>query len=231
MIFVGVTGGVGAGKSSILTYLQNNYKCKILMTDNIAQDIKRTDEDCIRQMQEIFKDDDIYNQDGSLSNNKLAKVIFANKTKRDKLNAVVHPAVRKYVMNTYEEEKEKNELDFLVVESALLLESKFNELCDEVWYIYASEKERRKRLKLNRGYDNDKIDNIFKSQLKEEDFRRYSNFVIDNNGSTLKAYTQLDVMLKEHGIEKDYEKIKRKNDDIFDGVMDLVARDDVNEQR
>ena len=229
MIFVGVTGGVGAGKSSILTYLQNNYKCKILMTDNIAQDIKRTDEECIRQMQEIFKDDDIYNQDGSLSNNKLAKVIFADKTKRDKLNAVIHPAVRRYVINAYKEEKGKNELDFLVVESALLIESKFNELCDEVWYIYASEKERRKRLKLNRGYDNDKIDNIFKSQLKEEDFRRYSNFVIDNNGSSLKAYAQLDAMLKEHGIEKDYEKIKRKNDDIFDGVMDLVARDEKNE--
>ena len=226
MIFIGVTGGVGAGKSSILTYLQSNYRCKILMTDNIAQDIKRNDANCIAQMQLIFKDDDIYNKDGSLSNTKLAKVIFSNKSKRDRLNAIIHPAVKQFVIDTYNEEKEKNELDFLVVESALLVESKFNELCDEVWYIYASEKERRIRLRKSRGYDNEKIDNIIKSQLKEEDFRRLSNFVIDNNGSSNKSFEQIDEILGQHGIEKDYEKIEKKNDDVFSGTIDLLVGDE-----
>lgn len=223
MLFVGVTGGVGAGKSSVLTFLQNNYRCRILMTDNIAQDIKRNNEDCIKQMKEIFKDDDIRNNDGSLSNTKLAKVIFTDKDKRDRLNAVIHPMVKQFVMDTYEEEKEKNELDILIVESALLAESGFTTICDEVWYIYASEDKRRKRLKLTRGYDDDKINNIFKSQLTEEEFRTMSDVVINNNGKQKKTHTQIEEIMTQHGIEKDYEKIEKREDELFNGVISFVV--------
>lgn len=228
MLFIGVTGGVGAGKSTILKYLEQNFKCKVLLTDMIAQDIKRNNVECIRQMNEIFSEDDIYNQDGTLSNSKLAKVIFSDKSKRDALNAVVHPLVKQFVIDTYEEEKEKDELDFLVVESALLVESHFNEICDEVWYIYVSEKERRSRLRKNRGYDNEKIDNIFASQLKEDQFRELSDFVIDNNSNPNNSFKQIDEYLTSIGIEKDYEKIKRKNDNVFDGVIDLLMGDKEN---
>lgn len=70
----------------------------------------------------------------------------------------------------------------LVLEAALLIEEGYGEICDELWYIYASEEVRRKRLKSSRGYSDEKIDSIFASQLKEAEYRRYCKEVIDNDG-------------------------------------------------
>lgn len=61
----------------------------------------------------------------------------------------------------------------LVLEAALLIEEGYGEICDELWYIYASEEVRRKRLKSTRGYSDEKIDSIFASQLKEDEYRRH----------------------------------------------------------
>jgi dephospho-CoA kinase len=76
----------------------------------------------------------------------------------------------------------KKNLFMLVLEAALLIEEGYGEICDELWYIYASEEVRRKRLKSTRGYSDEKIDSIFASQLKEDEYRRHCREVIDNNG-------------------------------------------------
>ena len=70
----------------------------------------------------------------------------------------------------------------LVLEAALLIEEGYGEICDELWYIYASEEVRRRRLKSSRGYSDEKIDSIFASQLKEAEYRMHCKEVIDNDG-------------------------------------------------
>ncbi|HBA63793.1 MAG TPA: dephospho-CoA kinase, partial [Lachnospiraceae bacterium] len=67
-------------------------------------------------------------------------------------------------------------------EAALLIEDKYDEICDELWYIYAGEEIRRERLKKSRGYSDEKIDSIFASQLSEEVFRSHCDVIIDNSG-------------------------------------------------
>ena len=141
MIFIGITGGVGAGKSAVLSYLREL--------------------DGVRVM--------------------LSGVIFSDDKKRELLNEVVHPAVKEYVLNAVKEAK-KEGLFMLVLEAALLIEEGYGEICDELWYIYASEEVRRKRLKSSRGYSDEKIDSIFASQLKEAEYRRHCKEVIDNDG-------------------------------------------------
>lgn len=94
----------------------------------------------------------------------------------------MHPAVKEYVLNAVKEAK-KDGLFMLVLEAALLIEEGYGEICDELWYIYASEEVRRKRLKSSRGYSDEKIDGIFASQLKEDEYRRHCKEVIDNNGA------------------------------------------------
>ena len=202
MLFVGITGGVGAGKSSILNYLGSNYKCRVLMTDNMAQDIKRTDKDCIDRIREICMGEDVYNEDGSLDNKKLARVVFADKDKREKLNALIHPKVINRMLDIYREEKGQGSLDILVVESAILFESGIDNYCDESWYIYASEEVRRERLKKSRSYEDDKINNIFATQLSEQKFRELSNYVIDNNSIPEKAFKEIDAIMIKHGVSK-----------------------------
>ncbi len=68
--------------------------------------------------------------------------------------------------------QKKKGLFMLVLEAALLIEEGYGEICDELWYIYASEEVRRKRLKSSRGYSDEKIDSIFASQLKEAEYRK-----------------------------------------------------------
>ena len=79
----------------------------------------------------------------------------------------------------------------------MLIECGYLNIVDEMWYIYAREDIRRKRLKESRNYTDEKINAIMDSQLKEEEFRKYCKVVIDNSGSLEDAYEQIDRELGE----------------------------------
>ena len=195
MKFIGITGGVGAGKSEILSYLGKKTGVRVMLADEIAHELMEAGTDCYKSLRQTFNDEDIWNSDGSFNREKLAKVIFSDKLKRDIMNSMVHPAVKEYVTRQQEYEKERGELSLLVLEAALLIEEHYDKICDELWYIYTSEENRRDRLKASRGYSDEKIDNIFKSQLSEEEYRKYCAVVIDNNGSVEAAFEQIDKAL------------------------------------
>lgn len=195
MKFIGITGGVGAGKSEILSYLGKKTGVRVMLADEIAHELMEAGTDCYKSLRQTFNDEDIWNSDGSFNREKLAKVIFSDKQKRDIMNSMVHPAVKGYVIRQQEYEKERGELSLLVLEAALLIEEHYDKICDELWYIYTSEENRRDRLKASRGYSDEKIDNIFKSQLSEEEYRKYCAVVIDNNGSVEAAFEQIDKAL------------------------------------
>lgn len=195
MKFIGITGGVGAGKSEILSYLGKKTGVRVMLADEIAHELMEAGTDCYKCLRQTFNDEDIWNSDGSFNREKLANVIFSDKLKRDIMNSVVHPAVKEYVIRQQEYEKERGELSLLVLEAALLIEEHYDKICDELWYIYTSEENRRDRLKASRGYSDEKIDNIFKSQLSEEEYRKYCAVVIDNNGSVEAAFEQIDKAL------------------------------------
>lgn len=191
MKFIGITGGVGAGKSAILEYIAEHYNAKVMLADEIAHDLMMPGTKCYDTIKEAFGAEDIFLQDGSFDRLKMAQVIFSDETKREQMNGIVHPAVREYILEVYEEEKTKGALDFLILEAALLIEEHYDEICDELWYIYTSEENRRERLRENRGYSDEKIDGIFASQLIEEEYRRHCVKVIDNNGSVEDTNLQL----------------------------------------
>lgn len=195
MKFIGITGGVGAGKSEILSYLGKKTGVRVMLADEIAHELMEAGTDCYKCLRQTFNDEDIWNSDGSFNREKLAKVIFSDKLKRDIMNSMVHPAVKEYVIRQQEYEKERGELSLLVLEAALLIEEHYDKICDELWYIYTSEENRRDRLKASRGYSDEKIDNIFRSQLSEEEYRKYCAVVIDNNGSVEAAFEQIDKAL------------------------------------
>ena len=196
MRFVGITGGVGAGKSAILSYLAEKPKTKVMLADEIAHELMEPGTDCYKKILERFADEDILAEDGCFDRGKLAQVIFGDESKREALNVIVHPAVKEYVRQQYALELKKGELELLVLEAALLIEEDYDEICDELWYIYTSEENRRKRLKESRGYSDEKIDHIFKSQLSETQFRESTQVAIDNNGDLEETYQQIEQALR-----------------------------------
>ncbi len=202
MHFIGITGGVGAGKTAILTYLENNYPCRVMLADEIAHDLMEQGTDCYRKLQELFAKDQVFEADGQIDRKKMAQVLFSDEKKRFALNDIVHPAVKKYVIDEMDRERTAQTHEVLILEAALLIEEHYDEICDELWYIYTSEENRRERLKLNRGYSDEKIDNIFASQLSENTYREVCKAEIDNNHLPEDAFRQIDELMKARQIEK-----------------------------
>ena len=193
--FIGITGGVGAGKSAILDYLKNKPDTKVMLADEIAHELMVPGTQCYDRLKAEFGTEDIYQKDGFFDRIKLAQVIFSDDEKRKKLNGIVHPAVRKYVIGQAAYERKEGKIKLLVLEAALLIEEHYDEICDELWYIYTSEENRRIRLKKQRNYSDEKISEIFNSQLTDEKFRKACRVVIDNNGTIEAAAAQIEAAL------------------------------------
>ena len=118
-----------------------------------------------------------------------------NNEKIIKINQIMHPLVNSYIIELINTEKRNNIYDFLFIEAALLIENGYDKIVDELWYIYADVEVRRKRLRESRGYSDTKINNILKSQLSEDEFRKHCRVVIDNSGELDNAFRQVDAEL------------------------------------
>jgi dephospho-CoA kinase len=192
MKFIGITGGVGAGKSEILSYLAKKPGVRVMLADEIAHNLMEPQTACGKKIAEVFAGEDIFAGDGSFDRGKLAACIFKDAKKRQMLNAIVHPAVKEYVLEQLDLERKNGQLSWLFLEAALLIEEHYDAILDELWYIYTNEANRRARLAASRGYSDEKIDGIFQSQLKEEEYRAHCSVVIDNNGTPEQAFAQID---------------------------------------
>ena len=187
---------MGAGKSQILSYLAEKPGVRVMLADEIAHELMEPGTDCYEKIRKHFAGLDIFREDGAFDRKKLADEIFFNDAGRQEMNGIVHPAVREYVIEQVQREREKGQLSLLVLEAALLIEEHYDEICDELWYIYTSEEVRRQRLIASRGYSDAKIDQIFASQLKEDTYRKYCKVVIDNNGDWDITRKQLEKALR-----------------------------------
>lgn len=191
MKVIGITGGVGAGKSAILDYIEANYNARVLKADEIAHDLMEPGTDCYLALTKLLPKE-AFVPDGRLNRPALAALLFSKERLREKINGIVHPAVKVYIIDTISKEREMGALDYLVIEAALLIEEHYDEICDELWYIYTSCEKRRQRLIKSRGYSEEKITQIFESQLGEDAYRRHCQVVIDNDGTMEEAFGETD---------------------------------------
>lgn len=192
MKFIGITGGVGAGKSAVLDYLAAKPGVRVMLADEIAHELMEPGTDCYEQIRKTFPNEDIYREDGHFDRMKLAKVIFSDEKKRVQMNEIVHPAVKRYVIAEADRGRQEGKPALLILEAALLIEEHYDEICDELWYIYTREDVREARLMESRGYSKEKVQQIFASQLKEAEYRRHCSIVIDNNAGLAEMQHQID---------------------------------------
>ena len=194
MLIIGITGGVGAGKSSVLQYMEENYRCHVVLADDIGNRVKLPGEICYQRLVELLGRD-ILDSKGYIDKLRMAEAIFSDKELLEKVNAIIHPAVKDCILAEIEREKEKKQVDFFFIEAALLIECGYAAHVDEMWYIYASDEVRRERLKASRGYSDEKVSAIMNGQLKEDEFRRACQVVIDNSGDMEDTKKQIDKIL------------------------------------
>lgn len=195
MKIIGITGGVGAGKTQILEYLNNKYGATICQTDKVAKKLQKKGGACYDEIVSHFGKE-ILDEKGELNRNLLADIVFNDQKEREVLNAIVHPAVKEEVRKKIAQE-ERRHTNLFIIESALLIEDNYDEICDELWYIYVKDDIRKKRLIFSRGYDAKKVDDIIAAQLPKDEFLRYCDRVIDNSGVFAETMMQLDGIIKD----------------------------------
>ena len=183
MKVIGITGGVGAGKSTVLDIIRECCSCYILIADEAAHEVERKGRPCYDELIGLLGTD-IVGDDGEIDRRRMAKVIFSedNRDILAKVNSIVHPRVKEYILGLIDRYRTDGLVDYFFIEAALLIEDGYRAICDELWYVYAVADVRAKRLRESRGYSDEKIEDIMNSQCDDETFRRYCDHVIENNG-------------------------------------------------
>lgn len=190
MRLIGITGGVGAGKTEILSYIRKHYRCRVYLADEVARNIQMPGQVCYERIVALLGKG-ILTEEGLIDRGKMSARIFLDTGLLMQVNAIVHPAVRKYLENAVQEAREQGQTELFFIEAALLIESGYRDFVDEMWYVYAKPAVRQERLEKNRGYSREKIRQIMASQLSEEAFRNNCDFVLDNSGSLEEAYGRI----------------------------------------
>ncbi|MBQ3104918.1 MAG: dephospho-CoA kinase [Lachnospiraceae bacterium] len=195
MKVIGITGGVGAGKSEILSFLEGEYRCVAIRADDVANGLKRKGSDCYHRLTELLGKG-ILAEDGEIHNKRMAERIFSDPDLLSKVNGIVHPAVRKELIEQVERARSCRLWDAVFIEAALLIEAGYTDFLDELWYIEADTDLRTLRLEESRGYSREKTRDIMARQLSAEEFRLHCDRVIDNSGAFEDTKEQLRVQLR-----------------------------------
>ena len=196
MKIIGITGGVGAGKSQVLEYLRRRPGCRVIIADQVAHALEEPGGVCLEQIVDLLGQE-ILTADGSIDKGKMASRIFGDEKLLAQVNGIVHPAVKREICRVIEEERKTGRLRYLFIEAALLIEDGYEQIVDEMWYIHAKEQIRRQRLKESRHYPDEKIDRIMQGQLSEAEFYRHCPVVIENNDTMESVYRQIEEKLGE----------------------------------
>ena len=220
MHFIGITGGVGAGKSEVLTYLEKHYPVIVLRTDDLAKELMTPGHSCYDKFRAAFLREDVFEEtegqatkEPPMDRGKLADLIYKDPEKRQLLNSIVHPAVKEEILRRVARARRDGSVAAFFVEAALLIEEGYDAVCDELWYIYADEKTRQERLRANRGYSEEKIRGIFAAQLPEKIFREKCQVILDNT----------------RGIEDDFIEVKRAMERLMKPTEDKKNMIDVEQ--
>ena len=195
MKVVGVTGGVGSGKSEVLRVLEEQFNCGIIRTDDVARDLCEPGEVSYELIVKVFGQE-VLDNDGKIDRPKLASIVFNDEDKLNLLNECTHPQVYEWVRTTVAHWTEEGKYSIIAVESALPEKLKEMQVCEELWYVYVKPEIRRERLRISRGYSEEKMDAMFASQLPDSMFIENCQVVIDNNSDIENIEKQLKELCK-----------------------------------
>lgn len=190
MRIIGVTGGVGSGKSAVLNYLEDHFDSRVVKADEVGHLLMMPGRACYEPVIELFGEW-IVKEDTSLDRQAIASIVFQEPEMLQKLDDIVHPAVYQYIVREIERSK-KEGTEFFFIEAALLLEEKYDEICDEMWYIYCEKEVRIERLRHDRGYSDEKIHRMMANQLPDEEFETRCDFQLYNDEDVAHTYLQIE---------------------------------------
>ena len=192
---VGIVGGVGAGKSSVVRQL-NTLRLFIIDADQIGHDVLRRAD--IRDDLVAAFGAAILNSTGAIDRQKVARLVFGTSAehghRRQTLNRIVHPRIHEEISSQLEQAPE--DTDVIILDAALLLEAGWASSCDAVIFIDTPVELRRQRVLENRGWSADEHARREATQMALSQKRAASRFIVDNSGTPEIAASQMEQALR-----------------------------------
>ena len=190
MKIIGLTGGIGSGKSTVGKRMEQLGTVKLQMTDEIGHIALEQGTESYNSIIENFGNS-FLRENGEIDRSLLSQIVFGNQDKLEMLNSIIHPWVFEFLRKDIDKTQKENKYLYYVVESAILFQTGLDRICEEIWYVDADEEIRRKRLQENRGYNVKKIDSIMEQQKENDGFKKQCQVLILNNGELTEVDTQI----------------------------------------
>lgn len=192
MRIIGITGGIGSGKSEVLRYMAG-CGAHVVEADRVAHTLMGKGGTAYQSIVEYFGEA-ILDGEGEIDRKALGGIVFQDEEKLKALNGIVHPAVKAYILSDIEVHRAYGTI-YYVIEAALLIQDGYKAICDELWYIYVNRDDRIRRLVAGRGGDAKQYSAVMQSQENEEFYRKYCDVVIDNSGSLADTQNAIKALL------------------------------------
>jgi len=195
MKFIGITGGIGAGKSRILKYLRETPGVMVYEADVIGKELMTSQSNLFPELQKLFAGEDVFRSDGEFDIPKLSAYLFSHPEVFLKEQQLIHAGVKETILSYVDQHRRAGDKKAVFFEAALLIEGGYHELCDELWYIYADQEIRKKRLMEGRNMSPTDIKKRMDAQLSHEQFLQNTEHMIDNSGDFSETKKQLQSLL------------------------------------
>jgi dephospho-CoA kinase len=177
---VGLTGGIGSGKSLVAAIFRR-LGASVLSADEVARDLTDSDPVVKRRIREEFGSG-VFTKEGLLDRKGMADIVFSSTEHREKLNAIVHPAVLKKMDEETMKLEKSGGIPFVIHEAALIYEAGVDKLLDYVIVVDADEDRRIRRVMDRDGTSRADVQRRIGSQIPAQRKREMADFVIENDG-------------------------------------------------
>lgn len=192
---IGITGGIGCGKTIVMDILKKEYGASIILADKVGHDLMKPGEINYNGIIEKFGTG-ILSENGEIDRKKLGAIVFSNQEYLTALNNITHTNIVNEIENRIKILQREEEVPFICLESAILFDTPLYTFCDTIWYIYAREEVRIERLMSDRGYTKEYCKTVMDKQKKEEVYKDKSDLVIDNSESLENTLKQIKYVIE-----------------------------------
>jgi dephospho-CoA kinase len=192
---IGVTGGIGSGKSTA-TRILAELGAEVIDADQVGHHTYRPGSVGWQRIVDAFGRQ-VVAADGSIDRKRLGSVVFSDPKALTRLNAIVHPLIQEEVRNRIQARRATGYEGPIVVEAAVLIEAGWTPLVDEVWLVVADRDAVLDRVQAQRGLERSAIEARIRSQLSDDERRRHATVVIDNSGSEAALRAEVERLWRE----------------------------------
>lgn len=175
---IGVAGGVGSGKSTVLDILRQKHDAVICMADELGYEVMRPGTTGFDRIREAFGEM-ILSPEGEIDREHLARRVYCDPDQLRRLNGIIHPLV---LLEIRKRISGRDRSRLFILETALLFETGCDQMCDEVWGVITEDEIRIQRLKDSRGYTREKSESIMRNQYSNDTLRTLCKRVLVNDG-------------------------------------------------